>query len=90
MVPRTTRTVGLDAVLADDSARPEVDGVELRTLPLPVDSSVWPVLQVPIPMTEELWNQMLDDINVFKRGVVRKAASAEDQPPAEPPTSPPE
>jgi hypothetical protein len=35
-------------------------------------------------MTEELWEQLLDALAVFKRGVVRKAADADDQPSAEP------
>jgi len=34
-------------------------------------------------MTEELWDQMLDALAVFKRGVVRKAADSDDHPPAD-------
>jgi hypothetical protein len=65
------------------------DQPQVRTLPLPVDSdpSAWPVLQVPIPMTEELWEQMLDAINIVKRGVVRKATSADDPSPVQPPAT---
>jgi hypothetical protein len=72
---------GTPRVSAEAGSHPQV-----RTLPIPVDSdpSVWPVLQVPIPMTEELWEQMLAALAVFKRGVVRKAADADDRPSAGP------
>jgi hypothetical protein len=44
------------------------------TFPLAVamEASLWPVLQVPIPMTEEAWEQMLSAIQVLKVGVVRR------------------
>jgi hypothetical protein len=88
MVAQTIRPAGIPSEEAFGTPRvsPEVGSQpQVRVLPIPVDSdpSAWPVLQVPIPMTEELWEQMLDALAVFKRGVVRKAADSDGQPPTD-------
>lgn len=90
MPPQDIRPVGIPSEGAIGSPRlsPEAgDQPRLRTLPLPVDTDPWPVLQVPVPMTEEAWDQMLAAITVFKVGVVRKATSADDPPTAQPPAA---
>lgn len=80
--------ISSEQVLGWPRLSPDAGGrTEVRTLLLPVGEEPWPVLQVPVPMTEEAWGQMLDAINVFKVGVVRKAASVEDPPPPHPPPS---
>jgi hypothetical protein len=93
MAPQTGRPPGISSeeVLGFRRRSPEAGGrTEVRTLLLPVGEEPWPVLQVPVPMTEEAWAQMLDAINVFKVGVVRKAASVEDPPSDQPPSATPE
>lgn len=55
------------------SAQVAPPGVEMRVLQIPVDAPAWPMLQVPYPMTEEAWEQMIEALAVFKRGVVRRS-----------------
>jgi len=87
MASQTIRPAGIPSGEAGGSPRvsPEAgDTPGMRTLPLPVGEEPWPVLQVPVPMTEEAWEQMLAAINVFKVGVVRKATGTDDPPPIQP------
>jgi hypothetical protein len=94
MAPQTIRPAGIESQQAVGSARvaaEEAGQSQVRTLLIPVDAdpAVWPVLQVPIPMTEELWEQMLATIAVFKHGVVRKTASTDGPPPVQPSSAAP-
>jgi hypothetical protein len=87
MVPQAIRPAGIPSEEAFGSPRVSTDAGSVKvTFPLAVnmDTSLWPVLQVPVPMTEEAWDQMLDAINVIRAGVVRKPTSADDPPPARP------
>jgi len=42
-----------------------------RVLNLPLPGDAWAALQVPFPMTEDAWEQMLDVLKVMKRGIVQ-------------------
>jgi hypothetical protein len=87
MASQVIRPVGIPAEEAFGSSRVSTDAGSVKvTFPLAVNMapSLWPVLQVPVPMTEEAWDQMLDAINVLKAGVVRKPASAGDLPSTQP------
>jgi hypothetical protein len=87
MAPQEVRPAGIPSEGALGLPRVATDAGSVRvTFPLAVgmDTPLWPVLQVPIPMTEEAWEQMLDAIRILKVGVVRKAASADAAPAAQP------
>jgi len=86
-VPQAIRPAGIPSEEASGSPRVSTDAGSVKvTFPLAVnmDTPLWPVLQVAVPMTEEAWEQMLDAINVIKAGVVRKATGGSDLPSAQP------
>jgi hypothetical protein len=47
--------------------------VTARMLHLPLQSASWAMLQVPFPMSEEDWDQMLSVLMAMKPGIVRPA-----------------
>jgi hypothetical protein len=61
----------ISQVVSQAVTEAQARGVEIRVLQIPIDSPAWPVLQVPYPMTEEAWEQMMQALMVFKRGIVR-------------------
>ena len=90
MAPQAIRPAGIPSEEAFGKPRVSTDAGSVKvTFPLAVDmdTSLWPVLQVPIPMTEEAWEQMLGAINVLKVGVVRRTTSADNSTPAPAPTA---
>jgi hypothetical protein len=50
-----------------------------RVVNLPLSGDAWAALQVPFPMSEDDWDQMLAVLNAMKRGIVRKRPTAEEE-----------
>jgi hypothetical protein len=48
-----------------------------RVVNLPLSGDTWAALQVPFPMSEEDWDQMLNVLNAMKRGIVRPQGTDE-------------
>lgn len=66
------------------SAAATVSGAITRVVNLPLPGGAWAALQVPYPMSEDDWEQMLDVLQVMKRGIVQDPKpKAEEQPAAE-------
>ncbi len=63
-----TRTTG-DHVKVDPAH-------DLRSLPLPISTGVWPTIQIPYPMTEGAWKEMIAVLKAMKGGIVTPSASA--------------
>ncbi len=59
--------------LPSSQARPATT----RVLNLPLSGGTWAALQIPYPMSQEDWDQMLAVLEAMKRGIVRKSDSSE-------------
>lgn len=69
---------------AQVSAGATVSGAITRVVNLPLPGDAWAALQVPYPMSEEAWAQMLDVLNVMKRGIVQVPKQPEEPDAAKP------
>lgn len=46
-----------------------------RLVQIPVSLTEWATLQIPHPMTKDMWNQMVTILRAMKPGLVRDADS---------------
>lgn len=55
---------------SDQRATPAVPK-GMRAIPLPISAGEWPILNVPFPMTEAAWQQMITMLEAMKSGIVQ-------------------
>lgn len=70
--PQITRA----PVKAVDSGRQS----EQRVIQIPVGSNEWVALQLPTPMSEEAWNQMMAVLAAMKPGLIKHEHEAKGAP----------
>jgi hypothetical protein len=51
---------------------------EAQSIRFPLSDSVWATLQVPVPMSEHEWDQLISALTVFKPAIVRRARDVAD------------
>lgn len=52
---------------------PPESKAQTRVVQIPISLNEWAALQVPIPLTEEKWGQMIAVLNAMKPGIVTAA-----------------
>jgi hypothetical protein len=72
-VPPVSQTHVTSTPASSTPAGQDVGKPSTRVVNLPLSGDTWAALQVPVPMTEDDWEQMLAVLNAMKRGIVKQS-----------------
>lgn len=72
-VPAVTAPSAVTTPPTSSSAGQVIERPSTRVVTLPLSGDAWAALQVPVPMSEEDWEQMLAVLSAMKRGIVKKS-----------------
>lgn len=60
------------------AATVRAQGATSRTIQVPISPTTWALIQLPAPMSEDDWNQMLGVLQAMKPGLVAKPSAGDD------------